>query len=277
MSGIFPATGTISPSGFFGNQRSTHVHAGVDIGGTYGSPVSSVVAGTVVASPGADSGYGTVVNVQGNDGFFYRYAHLADRLVSPGDTVSEGQQIGTMGNSGVASGFTHLHFEKRTENDYGIGSAVDPGVGGAGATMTGGGSATPSSVSGTSADGTPMTLSAEPDHSTSDPVTAVTDGHATDGTQWDTASGGPLWISNASDVGTVASKETSAATDRLTSGVTAAEKDASSTATTIASGGLSGLTDLFVRGGFLTVGLLVLVGAGLLLYMERRNVVELTV
>jgi murein DD-endopeptidase MepM/ murein hydrolase activator NlpD len=44
-----------------------------------------------------------------------RYVHLDKRLVKKGDTVIRGQQIGTLGSTGLlAGGFPHLHFEIRS-------------------------------------------------------------------------------------------------------------------------------------------------------------------
>ncbi|HOV63162.1 MAG TPA: M23 family metallopeptidase, partial [Spirochaetia bacterium] len=53
-------------------------------------------------------------------GFQTKYGHLDSVYVEEGDTVTQGQKIGTMGNTGLSTG-PHLHFEVR------IGSqVVDP-------------------------------------------------------------------------------------------------------------------------------------------------------
>ncbi len=84
------------------------LHDGVDIGGSYGSPIYAANNGIVVASTYKyDNGEYIIVNH--NNGYYTIYAHLAERYVSVGDTVTIGQQIGAMGQSGFATG-THLHF-----------------------------------------------------------------------------------------------------------------------------------------------------------------------
>ena len=96
-------------------------HNGIDISGCgFGSPIYSTSSGTVVAvvnhcgntgSYGNSCGnyWGNHVDVQyGNYKFIY--AHLkSDVRVKVGQTVSRGQQLGTMGSSGSSTG-THLHF-----------------------------------------------------------------------------------------------------------------------------------------------------------------------
>lgn len=92
------------------------LHKGVDLVGKEGSKIKSVTSGIVVEHWPAPDGYYTGHPVFGGmvvietDGVFYLYAHLNTTTVSEGDTVEAGQTIGTMGDSGIATG-THLHFE----------------------------------------------------------------------------------------------------------------------------------------------------------------------
>ncbi|WP_173915625.1 murein hydrolase activator EnvC [Halobacillus sp. Marseille-Q1614] len=86
-------------------------HAGMDIGGN-GTPIKAAASGEVLRSYYSSS-YGNVVYLTHYiDGKVYTtvYAHMQNRQVSSGDTVSQGQQLGLMGNTGQSTG-PHLHFE----------------------------------------------------------------------------------------------------------------------------------------------------------------------
>jgi murein DD-endopeptidase MepM/ murein hydrolase activator NlpD len=105
----------------FGDMR---FHAGIDIGAAYGTSVWSADEGTVVYA-GYASGYGTLVLIShGTDGagrdITTGYAHMSALLVSEGQHVGRGQQVGRVGNEGNSTG-PHLHFEVRLNGD-----PVDP-------------------------------------------------------------------------------------------------------------------------------------------------------
>lgn len=88
------------------------MHYGVDFG-VYRQPVFSSASG-VVTSTHAMSGYGnTVVITHIIDGktFTTLYAHLESISVSPGQVVTQGEQIAISGNTGGSSTGHHLHFE----------------------------------------------------------------------------------------------------------------------------------------------------------------------
>ncbi|SHN28266.1 M23 family metallopeptidase [Actinacidiphila paucisporea] len=105
-----------------GSNWSSGYHTGVDFLVWSGTPVHSVAAGTVVHA-GADGSYGNDVVIKHADGKYTLYGHLTNPVVSVGQTVTAGQEIGISGATGNVTG-PHLHFEVRTTPDYG--SDIDP-------------------------------------------------------------------------------------------------------------------------------------------------------
>lgn len=95
------------------------LHGGIDFGG--GGPIVAVQSGTVVFA-GYHSSWGYYVKIDHGNGLQTLYAHMVagSLLVTAGQQVSQGQQIGTMGTTGSSTG-VHLHFEV-----YVNGSRVDP-------------------------------------------------------------------------------------------------------------------------------------------------------
>lgn len=95
-------------------------HTGVDFACPSGTAIYAVKSGTVVISTalrnsrGAYKSYGEYVVIDHHDGTMTLYAHMysGSRMVSPGQSVSQGQQIGKVGSTGNSTG-NHLHFEVR--------------------------------------------------------------------------------------------------------------------------------------------------------------------
>ncbi|WP_026672335.1 peptidoglycan DD-metalloendopeptidase family protein [Alkalihalobacterium bogoriense] len=131
-SGTFqrPASGRVSsPFGMrthpvYGGQR---LHAGMDIANSTGTPIVAAEAGTVIVAEYRRSFGNTVMisHVVNGKSVTTLYAHLNSIHVSSGDSVSRGQQIGTMGATGTATG-PHLHFEVHPGGYRGASSAVNP-------------------------------------------------------------------------------------------------------------------------------------------------------
>jgi murein DD-endopeptidase MepM/ murein hydrolase activator NlpD len=69
--------------------------------------------GTVVFSGCIAYGYGCHVIIDHGNGYQSLYGHMSVLSVSPGQAVSQGQQIGKMGSTGRSTG-PHLHFEIRS-------------------------------------------------------------------------------------------------------------------------------------------------------------------
>ena len=87
-------------------------HDGIDIVATKGTPVVAAEAGRVVYSGDAIQGYGNMILIRHEGGLITVYAHNDSNDVTDGDTVSRGQKIAAIGQSGTATA-PHLHFEVR--------------------------------------------------------------------------------------------------------------------------------------------------------------------
>lgn len=112
----WPVSGPIT-SGF--GQRWGRLHAGIDIGAGFGTPIRAAAAGTVVHA-GWLGGYGNLVVIDHGAGLATAYAHQQAIFVSVGQQVGQGETIGEVGSTGNSTG-PHLHFEVRVN-----GTPVDP-------------------------------------------------------------------------------------------------------------------------------------------------------
>ena len=76
-----------------------------------GKPAVAADGGVVIqAATGWNGGYGNVVKIRHSNGLITVYAHLQTVKVVTGQSVSRGQTIGLIGNTGYSFG-PHLHFE----------------------------------------------------------------------------------------------------------------------------------------------------------------------
>ena len=87
-----------------------YLHRGIDLAFGYGVPIMATANGKVVKKEYDANGFGYYIDIQHNYGFKTRYAHMQRQLVDVGQTVSQREVIGTMGNSGMSTG-PHLHYE----------------------------------------------------------------------------------------------------------------------------------------------------------------------
>ena len=85
------------------------MHEGIDFVAPVGTPVRVTAQGVVIRSEHAGA-YGEYVDVQHEDGFVTRYAHLSARQVREGESLRRGDIVGLLGNTGRSSG-PHLHYE----------------------------------------------------------------------------------------------------------------------------------------------------------------------
>lgn len=119
-----PVDGPTSFTDTYGEPRSGgRAHQGVDMYAAMGTPVAAIVDGSVLRKASSGAG-GISLYFTGGDGNEYFYAHLSKYAeVSPGDKMSAGDRLGSVGDTGNAQGGPpHLHFEVRPQG----GAPINP-------------------------------------------------------------------------------------------------------------------------------------------------------
>ncbi len=106
----WPVHGRILAS--YGSTNGGPHNEGINIEAPLGTPVRSIDAGTVAYVGNEIKGYGNLVLIKHANGWISAYAHLAGITVKKGDTVSAGQAIAKVGDTG-GIGEPQLHFELR--------------------------------------------------------------------------------------------------------------------------------------------------------------------
>ena len=114
---MWPVAGRIRITNFFGFAEHpitglTYLHKGIDVAKTPGADVRSAANGKVIERKFDKGGFGNYVLIRHKAGFMTKYAHMERVFVKEGDIVAQGQKIGSVGNTGVSTGY-HLHFEVR--------------------------------------------------------------------------------------------------------------------------------------------------------------------
>ena len=111
-------------SSYFTNKRQHPIlhklraHKGVDYVAPTGTPVKAVGDG-IITFQGRKGGYGKTLILEHGAKHSTLYAHLSGfaKNIGPGKRVSQGQIIGYVGSSGLATG-AHLHFEFRINGQH---------------------------------------------------------------------------------------------------------------------------------------------------------------
>ena len=124
---MWPVPGCYSVSSEYGTRvhpitgEVGRMHYGMDIDG-YGHDNGNIVAcdGGVVTTVGYNDGYGNYIIVDHGNGMQTLYAHMSGTAVTQGSTVGQGETIGYLGHTGMATG-THCHVEVFVD-----GQNVDP-------------------------------------------------------------------------------------------------------------------------------------------------------
>lgn len=87
------------------------LHNGIDlVNGNPNTPIYASADGEVVVAANYPEWYGLYIVIKHSDGKYTGYAHNSQLLVSQGQTVKQGQQIGVMGTTGPSTG-NHCHFQ----------------------------------------------------------------------------------------------------------------------------------------------------------------------
>jgi murein DD-endopeptidase MepM/ murein hydrolase activator NlpD len=91
-------------------------HLGVDFGAPTGTPVRAVADG-VVTLAGPHGGHGNYIQLDHDGPYETSYSHLSAILVKRGQTVHQGDIIGRVGMTGLATG-PHLHYQFFVNGQY---------------------------------------------------------------------------------------------------------------------------------------------------------------
>jgi murein DD-endopeptidase MepM/ murein hydrolase activator NlpD len=90
-------------------QKRWKAHRGVDYAADRGTPVMAAGDGKIIKAA-YDKYNGHHVFIQHGEKYVTKYLHFTKRKVKKGQIVKQGQLIGTVGSTGLASG-PHLHYE----------------------------------------------------------------------------------------------------------------------------------------------------------------------
>jgi murein DD-endopeptidase MepM/ murein hydrolase activator NlpD len=119
---LWPLEGKITSG--FGMRGRRDFHSGIDIPMPKGTPIHAAQDGVVLdvgaASDRRYRGYGNIVLLEHDDGIVTVYAHCQSVAVKKGQSIKQGDVIGTVGSTGRST-TNHLHFEVRKN-----GNAINP-------------------------------------------------------------------------------------------------------------------------------------------------------
>jgi murein DD-endopeptidase MepM/ murein hydrolase activator NlpD len=91
-------------------------HLGIDYAAPSGTPVQTIGDGRVIFA-GPKGGAGNLIEVQHSNGYTTYYMHLSRVLVHSGQRVEQGERIGLVGMTGLATG-PHLDFRIQRGKDF---------------------------------------------------------------------------------------------------------------------------------------------------------------
>jgi murein DD-endopeptidase MepM/ murein hydrolase activator NlpD len=111
-----PITSHFSNSRFHPILKEYRPHLGIDYGAPTGTPVQTIGDGRVIFAA-RKGGSGNLVEIQHSNGYTTYYMHLSKILVRDGERVEQGQRIGLVGMTGLATG-PHLDFRIQRHGEF---------------------------------------------------------------------------------------------------------------------------------------------------------------
>jgi murein DD-endopeptidase MepM/ murein hydrolase activator NlpD len=99
----FRISSRFSPRRFHPVQGRWKAHNGTDYAAAHGTPIKTTASGTVERT-GYTAGNGNYVKVKHNSTYSTQYLHMSKILVRNGQYVTQGQTIGLVGSTGLATG-----------------------------------------------------------------------------------------------------------------------------------------------------------------------------
>lgn len=104
----------IAPLSHYIETQGIHGYNAVDLAAPSGTPIMAAAAGDVIVARagGWNGGYGSYVVIQHDNGSQTLYSHMSKVATYDGEHVVQGQVIGYVGKTGLATG-PHVHFEIR--------------------------------------------------------------------------------------------------------------------------------------------------------------------
>ena len=111
-----PITSHFSEHRFHPILKEYRPHLGIDYAAPTGTPVQTIGEGRVVFA-GPKGGAGNLVQIQHTNGYTTYYMHLSRVLVRSGQHVEQGQSIGLVGMTGLATG-PHLDFRIQRQGQF---------------------------------------------------------------------------------------------------------------------------------------------------------------
>jgi murein DD-endopeptidase MepM/ murein hydrolase activator NlpD len=111
-----PITSHFSNARFHPILKEYRPHLGIDYGAPSGTPVQTIGDGKVIFA-GPKGGAGNLIEIQHTNGYETYYMHLSRILVRTGQRVEQGERIGLVGMTGLATG-PHLDFRIQRRGEF---------------------------------------------------------------------------------------------------------------------------------------------------------------